>query len=93
MKAEIEKDYGAINSYEINVNWNGYRFIVLYGTYMEARTSHWFIAIPNWNIGIEIAEPSECSYNAGKLSEAFKDSNKGNAIATAVKEHWETRNK
>ena len=94
MKAEIEKDYGELETYEISVNWNGYNFIVIYGTYFEGRAAQrWFVVVPNWIIGMEIAEPSERFYNASKLSEAFKDSNKGNAIAMAIKEHYEARHK
>lgn len=93
MKAEIEKDYGELETYEISVNWNGYNFIVIYGAYFEGDALRWFVVIPNWIIGTEIAQPSERFYNASKLSEAFKDSNKGNAIAMAIKEHYEARHK
>lgn len=84
-KSIAPKDHGAFTAHEISVDWNGWRFDVVYGK----RKNGWFIAIPNWNVCIEAPEPTDIYYNTNKLSEALMDYNKGYVVAGAVKEHWE----
>lgn len=84
-KEKTYKDLGSPAVHEISVDWNGWRFDVIYGK----RKSGWFIAIPNWNTCIEASEPTDIYYNTNKLSEALMDYNKGYVVAGAVKEHWE----
>lgn len=85
MKAEIKKDYGVFGVHEISVDWNGFNFLVIYGKHAGG----WFVAIPNWKKCVESAEPSDYQHNAKKLSSSFDDTDMGEALATAIKEHWE----
>ena len=85
MKAEIQSDYEVSKVHEISVDWNGYNFLIIYGQHVNG----WFIAIPNWNICVEATEPSNYWYNVDKLAYAFNNADRGKAIATTIKEHWE----
>lgn len=85
MKAEIQRDYGSYTVYEIRVERNGFSFLVIYGQHVNG----WFIAIPNWKISVEATEPSNYWYNAKKLANAFSNGEMGEAVAMAIKEHWE----
>lgn len=84
MKAEIQSDYGVFGVHEISVDWNGFNFLVIYGQHVNG----WFIAIPNWNVCVESAEPTDESYNEEKLTKPFNNIT-AKAIAEAIKEHWE----
>lgn len=85
-KAEIRNEYKVTKIHEISVDFSGWNFLLIYGKHING----WFIAIPNWNICVEATNPSDTSYNIGKLSEAFNSDNMGKGIAEAIKEHWES---
>lgn len=85
MKAKIQSDYGVFGVHEISVDWAEINFLVVYGQHVNG----WFIAIPNWRICVEAAEPTDCIYNRARLSTEFGHKNMGEAVAMAVKEHWE----
>lgn len=77
-------EYGIYTLREFSVDWNGFNFLVIYGRHVNG----WFIAIPNWNICVESAGPTEDFYNTEKLSMSFNKIT-AEVIATAIKEHWE----
>lgn len=85
MEAKIQSYYGVFGVHEISVDWNGFNFLIIYGKHING----WFIAMPNWKICVEATEPSDCFYNARKLSDAFNNADKGKAVALAIKDHWE----
>lgn len=85
MESRIQREYRVSSVHEISVDWNGFNFLVIYGQHVNG----WFIAIPNWNVCVEATEPSDCFYNARKLSDAFNNTDFGKEVALAVKEHWE----
>ena len=87
MPIENRKEYSEISAKEIAIDWNGWSFLIIYGKHING----WFIAVPNWKICVEATDPSTVHYNICKLSEAFNDADKGNVVATTVKEHWEGR--
>ena len=82
---EIRKYYGKIEAHEISVDWNEWNFLVIYGKHING----WFIAVPNWKICVEATTPNNVNYNASKLGEKFSYYERGEAIALAIKEHWE----
>lgn len=84
LKFEINNEYEVSNVHEIDFDWNGFNFLVIYGKHV----SGWFIAIPNHGICVQATEPDNDIYNIQKLSDAFNNVQKGLAIAKAVKEHW-----
>lgn len=70
---------------EIIVNWNGYNFCTVCGHYKNG----WFVAIPNWEICVEIGNPADDFYNSSKLAKALNNADAGVEIAKKIKEYWE----
>lgn len=88
MEHNIKHVYEVSQTHEISVDWNGYNFLIIYGKHING----WFIAILNWEVCIEAANPQNVFYNTEKLSRVIKIKNAPAAIAKAVKEHWESIN-
>ncbi len=84
MKAEIRATYNVSNPHEISVERNGYSYLVIYGQHING----WFIAIPNQNVCVEAAHPTETFYNAENLGLAMRNKSLARAFADAVEEHW-----
>ncbi len=40
-----------------------------------------YLCIPNWNIGIDIVDPDDCFWNFGRLTSAYPDLNRVDAIS------------
>ena len=81
------KQYEVSQAHEISVGC----FLIIYGKHING----WFIAIPNWEVCTEAANPQDVFYNTEKLSRVSKIKNVKDApetIAKAVKEHWESIN-
>lgn len=86
MEHHIKHVYEVSQTHEISVDWNGYNFLIIYGKHING----WYIAIPNWEACTEAGEPQDVFYNIEKLSRVIKIKNAPEAIAKAVKEHWES---
>lgn len=52
-------------------------FHIIIGNYINGR----YLCIPNWNIGIDIADPDDCFWNFGRLTSAYPDLNRIDAIS------------
>lgn len=88
--AEIVGEFAVGETYEISVDWNGYNYLIIYGSHING----WFAAIPNWETCAEISEPDDVFYNTEKLSKALDSANAGRALVEAISVHWEyTKNK
>lgn len=84
--AEITEMYPVEEVYGMTIEWNGWRFLTIYGKHKAG----WFIAFPHWRICIESDDPDNVMYNSQKLSTAFNNDEKGKVIAEMVKLHWHT---
>ena len=49
--------------YEVDVETMGYSFHLIFGKQIHG----WFLCIPNWNIGCELADPSDRNWNLNSL--------------------------
>lgn len=88
--AEIVGEFKVGETHEISVDWNGYNYLIIYGSHING----WFAAIPNWDVCTEISEPDDVFYNTEKLSRALDNTNAGKALAEAISAHWQhTKNK
>lgn len=85
----IDMDYKIIThkvtTQEFSVDWNGHMFLIIYGQHKNG----WFIAIPNWNVCVESAEPENDSHNMVVLARAHFHDEAPMYLARAIKEHWE----
>lgn len=77
----IGSRYDAKALFEIGVNTGGSYYLVIYGKHVNG----FFCCIPNWNIGCEMAEPSDVFYNRSSLVDAFVEYQAADAIAKAIK--------
>ena len=50
--------------YEAEVNAMGYSFHILFGHHRDG----WFLCIPNWNFGCELAHPSDLFWNMDSMT-------------------------
>lgn len=82
---KIKDTYKVSEIQEFSVDWNGWRFLVIYGRHKNG----WFIAISNRNVCIEAGEPDDVFYNTEKLSKAIDSPEVPSMLAKAIKEHWE----
>lgn len=87
MKYEIKSAYAASGTREISVDHNGNNYLVIFGRHING----WFIAIPNWQICVEAAHPTDTFYNAERLYGVFKREGAASAIAEAIQYYWEYR--
>lgn len=88
MDYKIKNTYEVTETQEFSMDWNGYRFLIIYGHHING----WFIAIPNWNVCTEASEPEDDDYNATKLAKLNLYDGAPVYIAKAIKEHWEDKN-
>lgn len=78
----IGRQYDASVLFEISVNTCGNNYLVIYGKHVNG----YFCCIPNWNVGCEMAEPSDVFYNRSRLvDDACLGMNAADAIAKAIK--------
>ena len=89
MDYKIQNTYEVTETHEFSVDWNGFNFLVIYGHHING----WFIAIPNWNVCVEACAPLEIHYNTDKLATVFGNLSRVQAIAEAIREHWEGEKK
>lgn len=88
MKAKIRAMYDVSNAHEISVDYGDCNYLIIYGKHCNG----WFIAMPNWKVSVEAANPNNVFYNTDKLVEALSDKNLALALAKAIQTHWETIN-
>lgn len=50
--------------YEAQVNTMGFNFHILFGH----QSNGWFLCVPNWNFGCELAHPSNLSWNMQSMT-------------------------
>lgn len=72
--------------YEAHVNARGLNFHILFGHQING----WFLCIPNWKTGCELAHPSDLAWNLNTIIELSHNSRMNyedcTAIAYAIKE-------
>lgn len=56
-----------VSAKEKNINAGGYSFLCIFGTHINGG----FLAIPNWNICVELNEANAESYNSYKIHDAL----------------------
>lgn len=84
MDYKIQRTYEVTKTQEFSVDWNGFNFLIIYGHHING----WFIAIPNWNVCVESAEPENDSQNTTVLARARFHDEAPAYLAKAIKEHW-----
>lgn len=82
---EIVGEYAVGDTHEISVDWNGFNYLIIYGYHING----WFVAIPNWNVCTEIADPDDILYNTERLSKILNNANAGRSLAKSISKHWE----
>lgn len=50
--------------FEVDLQVDGWRFRILYGNYSLGH----FIALPNWNVCLNVGEPFDVAFNANQLA-------------------------
>lgn len=85
IKGEIAKEmvqahYKASVIFEASIDTNGYNYLVIYGKHING----YFCCIPNWNLGCEMAEPGDVSYNAERLIGAGITDSAAKALAKEI---------
>lgn len=83
MKAKVTRVYKTSKVNEISIDFNGNNYLTIFGKHING----WFIAIPNWGVSCEAAEPTNTFYNYEKLHDHFI-ANVALAIAEAISEYW-----
>lgn len=73
-------DAGISNVHHIVVDWNGNRYNVIFGQYMNG----WFCCIPDWNIGCGLSDPEDTFWNVESLGRQLKSKRAAKAIACAI---------
>lgn len=64
----------------IQVNWNGNYYNVIYGKHENSG----FFSIPNWNAGGELATFNDVFWNTESISKSLKSKKAAKAIAQAI---------
>lgn len=64
----------------IEVNWNGNYYNVIYGKYKNGG----FYSIPNWYTGGELASYDDVFWNTESISKSLKSKKAAKAIAQAI---------
>lgn len=72
--------WGANVIFEADISVNGYSYLTIYGKHANG----YFCCIPNWNIGCEMAEPSDTFYNSEKLQHAGMEKETAVELAKAI---------
>lgn len=83
-KAEIKRSYDITETHGASIDWNGNNYLVIYGRHVNG----WYIAIPNWQISMEAAAPTDTFYNMERLAQKL-GKRAAQVIAQALNEHWE----
>ena len=83
----IKQLYELEEIHEICVDWNGWRYFVIFGKHVNG----WFVAIPNQIVCMEVGHPEEVIYNSEKLAEAMKSANAGCVIANSIYKCWKEK--
>lgn len=52
-------------------------FRIIMGSYSGGN----YLCVPNWNIGVDIADPDDCFWNFGRLTSAYPDLNRVDATS------------
>lgn len=68
--------------YEAVLEISGYSYHLIFGRQING----WFICVPNWNIGAELAHPSDAFWNKSSLSNAGAGKRNAYYIAAALAE-------
>ena len=68
--------------YEVKLYLNGGSYHLIFGRQING----WFLCIPNHQIGVELAHPSNKLWNQGSLEEAGMAISEASTIAYALKE-------
>lgn len=76
-------EFDEVNS--ASIDWNGWNFLTIFGKSRDG----WFVAIPNWEICVEIAPPNNTRYNSDKIGLALNKQEAGKVIAKVIKDHFE----
>ena len=68
--------------YEVKLYLNGGSYHLIFGRQING----WFLCIPNHQIGVELAHPSNQLWNQGSLEEAGMETNEASMIACVLRE-------
>jgi len=68
--------------YEAVLEISGYSYHLIFGRQING----WFICVPNWNIGAELAHPSDIFWNKTSLSNAGAGKRNAHYISAALAE-------
>ena len=68
--------------YEVKLYLNGGSYHLIFGRQING----WFLCIPNHQIGVELAHPSDQLWNQGSLEKAGMAISEASTIAYALKE-------
>lgn len=81
MEYKISKIWNDISDvHHITVDYDGYSYTVIFGKYINGG----FFSIPNFNVGGELGEFSDVSWNEDSIYAALRDANAAKAIAKAI---------
>lgn len=84
---EVRNAYELEEIHEICVDWNGWRYLVIFGMHVNG----WFVAIPNYNVCTEAGHPEDSVYNSEKLANAMRSASTGCVIANAICKYWKDK--
>ena len=79
---DINLIHAHVQTYEADFNTNGSSYHLIFGRH----TNGWFLCIPNYQIGVELAHPSDQFWNRESLEHAGVPKREANAISGAHKE-------
>ena len=58
-----------VTAKEMNINAGGYSFLCIFGEHINGG----FLAIPNWNVCVELGNKNDKAYNSDKIYKAIQD--------------------
>jgi hypothetical protein len=58
-----------VTAKEMNINAGGYSFLCIFGEHINGG----FLAIPNWNVCVELGNKNDMAYNSDKIYKAIQD--------------------
>lgn len=82
MSYTIQWQYPAKALFEIDVEFHGYSYLVIYGTHINGG----FCCIPNWGIACEMSDPSDTFFNSEALMRSHLPKAVARAIAAAIRD-------
>lgn len=68
--------------FEVSFDTCGSNYLIVYGKHVNG----YYCCIPNWNVGCEMAEPSDTFYNSEQLVGAGIDERAAKEIALMIKQ-------